>query len=74
MYCNYKEQDEQNAQALVGSLAQQLAERHADVPNDLKALYDKHSRDRKTPTSPTISECFQLLKSQISSCPTTYLS
>ena len=73
MYCDYKERYAQNTQALIGSLARQLSERHADIPSDLKDLYDEHSRNRQIPSPPTIPECLQLLKSQISSCPTTFL-
>lgn len=72
-YCNYKQQDEQSTQALIGSLVQQLTERHADIPEDLKALYDRRSRNRTIPTPPTKDDYLQELMSQINSCPTTFL-
>lgn len=73
LYCNYKERNEQTAQALIGSLAQQLVQRYPDVPSGLKVLYDEHSRNRQTPTPPTVPECLQLLKSQLVCCQTTFL-
>lgn len=73
LYCNYKEQDTQTTQTLIGSLVQQLVQRYPDIPSDLKVLYDDHSRNRPTPTPPTVRECLQLLKSQLVCCPTTFL-
>ena len=73
LYCNYKERDTQTTQTLIGSLVQQLVQRYPDVPSGLKVLYDDHSRNRQTPTPPTVPECLQLLKSQLVCCPTTFL-
>lgn len=73
LYCNYKERDTQTTQTLIGSLVQQLVQRYPDVPSGLKVLYDDHSRNRQTPTPPTVPECLQLLKSQLVYCPTTFL-
>jgi ankyrin repeat domain-containing protein 50 len=73
LYCNYKERGIQTAQSLIGSLAQQLVQRYRDIPSDLEILYDNHSRNRQTPTPPTLPEYRILLKSQLVCCPTTFL-
>jgi hypothetical protein len=72
LYCNYKEQETQTLQALIGSLIQQLVQRHRDIPTDLKDLYERHARN-KPRTPPTLRDCLDLLKSQLARCPKIFL-
>jgi len=73
LYCNYKERHTQTAQTLIGSLVQQLVQRYADIPGDLRDFYEAHARNRRLPTPPTLTECFRLLKSQLANCPSVFL-
>ena len=72
LYCSYKERDIQTAQALIGSLVQQLVQRYPDIPSDLKVLYEAHTKNRRAPTPPTLTECLRLLKSQLAGCPSIF--
>jgi hypothetical protein len=62
IYCSYKEQQEQTTTNLIASLVQQLVQRHAIVPDDVRNLYKCHIR---TQTRPSLRECSNLLQSQI---------
>lgn len=72
MYCRYKEQYVQTAEALVGSLVQQLVQKCQDVPKDVQDAYQNHAV-HQPPTSPTLWECFDLLKSQLASLPSIFI-
>lgn len=72
MYCRYKEQYRQTAEALVGSLVQQLVQRCQGVPADVQDTYQKHAI-HKPPTPPTLQECFDLLNSQLASHPSIFI-
>jgi hypothetical protein len=58
IYCNYKEEG-QTAVDLVGSIMQQLVQRHSHVSSEIRALYKTHYSKR---TRPTFSECSTLLQ------------
>lgn len=60
VYCNHKYAQLQTIQYFIGAIVRQLAERNPDIPEVLHALYKKHQAKE---TDPTLSECFQLLRS-----------
>lgn len=62
IYCSYKEQREQTTTNLIGSLVQQLVQRHTIVPDDVRKLYKYHIRTR---TRPSLQEFSNLLHSQL---------
>ncbi|KAH7190174.1 hypothetical protein DER44DRAFT_903943 [Fusarium oxysporum] len=53
IYCNFRRQDEQKAENLLGSLLKQLAQRRSSLPASVKDLYDRH---KKTQTRPSFDE------------------
>lgn len=60
LYCNYRQQDEQRAEALVASLLKQLTQSLSYMPDAVKSLYDRHKCKR---TRPTFKEISKSLKS-----------
>jgi len=63
IYCNYKEQGEQTLVNLIASLLQQVLQRRP-LPTKLHALYQHHTSKR---TRPTVTECLELLRTELSS-------
>ena len=63
---NYKEQhkEQQSPADLIGSLWQQLLQRQTDISDEVRALFEKHRREK---TRPTVSQLLTLLQSE-SSC------
>ncbi|KAH0562942.1 hypothetical protein GP486_002488 [Trichoglossum hirsutum] len=62
IYCNYKEREEQTIAHLIASLAQQLIQRRAVVPEELNRIYHTHSGNQ---TRPSLKEYSGLLESQL---------
>ena len=71
LYCSYKERDTQTLQNLIGSLIQQLVQRNPDVPDDLRILHEAHTRNQRS--TPTLTECVRLLRSQLAVFPKVFL-
>jgi Cdc6-like AAA superfamily ATPase len=60
VYCNYGRQQQQKAEDLLLSLLKQLGQKQAFVPESIKTLYERHSRER---TRPSFNEILEALKS-----------
>lgn len=63
MYCDYKEQEQQTPVNLISSLLQQLVEQQSSVPDEVRSLWEEHTRRR---TRPCLAECSRLLQSTAS--------
>jgi NACHT domain len=61
IYCNFRRQDEQNADVLLASLLKQLAECQPSLPGSIKDLYDRHKSNRTRPSLEEISSTLQSL-------------
>jgi hypothetical protein len=59
LYCNFRRQDEQKAQALLVSLLKQLSQGRSSLPDSVKALYDRHEAKRTRPSFDEISRALQ---------------
>jgi hypothetical protein len=59
LYCNFRRQDEQNAEGLLASLLKQLAQGIYPLPESVKSLYDSHKEKRTRPTFNEISSTLQ---------------
>jgi hypothetical protein len=59
LYCNFRHQDEQEADALLVSLLKQLAECQPSLPSSVKDLYDRHKTKRTRPSLDEISRSLQ---------------
>ena len=59
LYCNFRRQDEQNADHLLASLLKQLSQKRTSLPDSVKALYEKHKDQRTRPSFDEISRTFQ---------------
>ena len=61
-YCNYKERASQNTTALLCEILRQLIGRQLHFEGEILDLYKCHS---KANTTLTLSECFQILRSEV---------
>lgn len=59
IYCNFRRQDEQKINNLLGSLLKQLAETQPFLPSTVKELYNRHKRERTRPSLKEISRSLQ---------------
>ena len=59
IYCNFRRQDEQKIDYLLGSLLKQLAETQPSLPSTVKELYERHKTKRTRPSPEEISRCLQ---------------
>jgi Cdc6-like AAA superfamily ATPase len=50
LYCNYRQQQEQNAEDLISSLLKQLAQEQLSVPEVIKNLHERHRIKRTRPS------------------------
>lgn len=64
IYCSYKERQRQSSSNLTASLLQQLLMQKNDMPNDIIALYERHS---KIKTRPLLNEYLLFLRATINS-------
>ena len=62
LYCNFKKQDEQEAQNLLANLLKQLAEGKSSLPESVRAL---HTKCRANTTRPSIDDISTALQSVI---------
>lgn len=60
IYCCYKEMQRQTSNNLVASLLQQLLLQQNEIPDDIMALYERHT---KIKTRPLLNEYIRLLQS-----------
>jgi hypothetical protein len=60
LYCNFRRQEEQKAEALLASLLKQLTQERSSLPDSVKALYDHHEKKR---TRPLLEELSRVLHS-----------
>jgi hypothetical protein len=60
LYCNFRREDEQKAEALLASLLKQLSQQQSSLPDSLKSLYDRHKDER---TRPSLDEILGVLQS-----------
>jgi hypothetical protein len=59
LYCNFRRQDEQNADGLLASLLKQLAQGLYPLPESVKSLYDSHKTNRTRPAYNELSSTLQ---------------
>ena len=59
LYCNFRQQDKQNAKGLLASLLKQLAQGLYPLPESVKSLYDSHKEKRTRLTFNEISSTLQ---------------
>ena len=59
LYCNFRRQDEQKADDLLASLLKQLSQERASLPDNVKALYERHKDERTRPSFDEISRTLQ---------------
>jgi Cdc6-like AAA superfamily ATPase len=59
LYCNFRRQDEQKAQDLLGSLLKQLTQGRSSLPESMKSLHDSHKEKRTPPSFNEISKALQ---------------
>ncbi|KAF8851267.1 ankyrin, partial [Acephala macrosclerotiorum] len=50
LYCDFRRQEEQNAEDLILNLLKQLSQQHSILPDSLKSLYDQY-KDKRTQLS-----------------------
>lgn len=55
LYCNFRRQDDQEAEAMLASLLKQLSECQLSLPSSVKDLYDRHKTKRTRPSLDEIS-------------------
>ncbi|OBT63922.1 hypothetical protein VE03_05994 [Pseudogymnoascus sp. 23342-1-I1] len=68
LYCNFRRQDEQNAEGLLASLLKQLAQGLSPLPEIIKSLYDSHKKNQTRPTFNELSSALQSVASLYSRC------
>jgi hypothetical protein len=59
LYCDFRRQEEQKAEDLLASLLKQLSKRRSSMPDSVRALYDRHEKERTRPPLDDISETLQ---------------
>ncbi|KFZ23393.1 hypothetical protein V502_02135 [Pseudogymnoascus sp. VKM F-4520 (FW-2644)] len=59
LYCNFRRQDEQNAEGLLASLLKQLAQGLYPLPKSVKSFYDSHKKNRTRPAFNELSSTLQ---------------
>jgi Cdc6-like AAA superfamily ATPase len=59
LYCNFRRQNEQNAEDLLASLLKQLSQRRSFLPDYVKKLYDDHKKNETRPSFDEISRVLQ---------------
>ncbi|KAI0444158.1 hypothetical protein F4803DRAFT_561045 [Xylaria telfairii] len=59
IYCDFRRKEEQKLQDLNCSLLKQLAERHPNLPEDLKDLYRGHATRRTRPSPKELSKALR---------------
>ena len=59
IYCNFRRQDEQTADALLANLLKQLARGQSDLPASVRDLHDQHDAKRTRPSLDEISRALQ---------------
>ncbi|PQE05385.1 hypothetical protein CJF31_00011154 [Rutstroemia sp. NJR-2017a BVV2] len=62
LYCNYRQQHEQNLEALFASLLKQLVQEQPSIPDNVKTLYDRHKDKR---TRPSFDEILGILQTVV---------
>ncbi|RYP09021.1 hypothetical protein DL764_001517 [Monosporascus ibericus] len=60
LYCNFRREDDQKAEHLLGSLLKQLAQGRSPLPESVASLYDSHENKR---TRPSFDETTRALQS-----------
>ena len=55
LYCNFRRQEEQNADNLLASLLKQLSQERTALPDTLKDLYNRHNAKRTRPSFEEVS-------------------
>jgi hypothetical protein len=60
IYCSYKEQEDQTAVNLIGSLLQQLVQGESVISEDITLLYRHHNKKQTRPTLDELSKLLQL--------------
>lgn len=70
LYCNYKEEDTQTPQNMVGSLLKQIVQHKAALSDDVRSLYKKHLRNK---TPPKLDELARLLVQEVKTCSTVFV-
>ncbi|OBT84941.1 hypothetical protein VE02_06622 [Pseudogymnoascus sp. 03VT05] len=68
LYCNFRRQDEQNAEGLLASLLKQLAQGLSPLPEIIKSLYDSHKKNQMRPTFNELSSALQSVAALYSRC------
>ncbi|KFY31800.1 hypothetical protein V493_00783, partial [Pseudogymnoascus sp. VKM F-4281 (FW-2241)] len=59
LYCNFRRQNEQNAEGLLASLLKQLAQGLYPLPESVKSLYNSHEKSRTRPAFIELSSTLQ---------------
>jgi hypothetical protein len=59
LYCNFRRQEEQKVEHLLGNLLKQLARGQSPLPGTVKELYDRHETRRTRPLLDEISRALQ---------------
>ncbi|KFY46625.1 hypothetical protein V494_00395, partial [Pseudogymnoascus sp. VKM F-4513 (FW-928)] len=59
LYCNFRRQNEQNAEGLLASLLKQLAQGLYPLPESVKSLYNSHEKNRTRPAFNELSSTLQ---------------
>lgn len=70
VYCNYKDQKEQDVNSMLAAILKQLVQGRPSLAEPLKRLYSQHAQKG---TRPSIDEIFTTLQSVISSLSTVYI-
>jgi hypothetical protein len=66
LYCNFKKQNEQEAQALLVNLLKQLAEGKSPLPESIQALHDQYKSKKHQPSIDDITTALQLVVAEYS--------
>jgi hypothetical protein len=70
IYCNYKEQADQNTTSLLAIILKQLAHSRPSIPEPVSRLYEHHSTQR---TRPSLEEIFSALQSVLRNYSAVYV-
>jgi Cdc6-like AAA superfamily ATPase len=70
IYCNYKEQADQNTASLLAIILKQLAYGRPSIPEPISRLYEDHSTRR---TRPSLEEIFSALQSVLRNYSAVYV-
>ncbi|KAI1149764.1 hypothetical protein F4825DRAFT_453150 [Nemania diffusa] len=62
VYCSFQRRQQQRAEDILASLLRQLAQGRPSLPNSVKLLYEKHSKQR---TRPSLSDISRVLQSVV---------